>query len=440
MQSQKTVYESRWTIPIEPVATELENHALVVEGDRIIELLPIADARRIHADAERVELPRHVVMPGFVNAHTHAAMTLLRGFADDLDLRTWLKDYIWPAEREYVGPDFARDGSLLAALEMALSGTTCFADQYFFADQAAEAASKVGLRARIGIVVIDFPTAWASGPDEYLDRGLELHDRWKDDPRVNMMFAPHAPYTVSDPVLERVRTLAAELDLPVHMHVHETAHEVDDALTQNGERPLTRLDRLGLLGAGFAAVHMTQVDADDLERLVRTGTRVVHCPQSNLKLASGWCPVARLRSAGVTVALGTDGAASNNDLDMLEEMRAAALLAKAVSGDPTAVPAHAALRMATLDGAAALGLDDRIGSLAPGKSADFIAIDLDDPATTPVFDAASAVVYSASRGQVTDSWVGGRPLMRDRRLTHLDAGPVRERALHWARRISGERG
>ena len=434
MQTAETLFEARWIIPVEPAGAVLEAHTLVVAGDRIVALLPRAEARARYPAATRVDLGRHALLPGLVNAHTHAAMTLLRGRGADLPLREWLRRSIWPAEQALVGPEFVRDGSRLAVAEMIRSGTTCFADQYFFPQDTALVCEDVGLRAVLGIAVIDFPTAYAANADEYLQRGLELHDEWRGHPLISTAFAPHAPYTVDDAALARVLQYAHELDLTIQMHVHETAAEIDDAVAATGERPLARLARLGLLSPSFAAVHMTQVDDADLAILQRTGAGVIHCPQSNLKLASGFCPVARLLAAGVPVALGTDGAASNDDLDLLDELRTAALLAKGVAGDATAVPAHTALRMATLAGAQALGLGAETGSLVPGKAADFIAVNLDDPATQPAVDPATAIVYAAARDQVTHAWVAGRALMRERTLLTLDTAAAGARAERWLER------
>jgi 5-methylthioadenosine/S-adenosylhomocysteine deaminase len=308
---------------------------------------------------------------------------------------------------------------------------------YFFPEDTAHVARDAGMRAVIGLIMIDFPTAYAQTPADYLEKGLALHDSLRNSDLVSTSFAPHAPYTVSDGPLEKIRTVNNELNMPVHMHVHETAHEVDEAVTKNGVRPLQRLEQLDLLNPNLVAVHMTQLNAAEIERLVQTGAHVVHCPESNLKLASGFCPVSGLMQAGVNVALGTDGAASNNDLDMLGEMRSAALLAKAVSGNATALTAHEALRMATLNGARALGLEERTGSLRAGKSADLTAIDLSALACQPVYDPVSQIVYTASRDQVTDVWVAGRRLLQERRLTTLDEEAILSKAREWGDRIRG---
>ena len=355
-------------------------------------------------------------MPGLVNAHTHAAMSLLRGLADDLQLMRWLEEHIWPAETKHVSREFVRDGTLLACAEMIRGGITCFNDMYFFPDASLEAALAAGLRSAQGMIVIEFPSAYASDPADYLRRGLELRDRSRDEPLASFCLAPHAPYTVSDASLRRISTLAAELDVPVHIHLHETRGEIERSLAEHGVRPLERLARLGLVGPNLVAVHAVHLEPAEIDSLAQHGCSVVHCPSSNLKLASGFAPVATLLKRGVNVALGTDGAASNNRLDMFQEMRSAALLAKAVGDDPQAMPAHAALRAATLSGARALGLEKVIGSIEPGKAADLIAVDFSAAELSPCYDVASHLVYAAGREHVSHAWVGGRLLMRERAI------------------------
>jgi 5-methylthioadenosine/S-adenosylhomocysteine deaminase len=434
-----TLIEAGWVVPVEPEGVILKGHAVAIRNGRIKAVLPIEEARsRFQAD-ETVSLPDHVITPGFVNAHTHAAMSLLRGYADDLPLMTWLNDHIWPAEGQFVGPDFVRDGSELAMAEMLKGGTTCFNDMYFFPDIVARAASRLGMRASVGMIVIEFPSAWAQNADEYMSKGLAVRDAFKADPLISCVFAPHAPYTVSDDSLVKLRGYADELNCPVHMHVHETAQEVADAEAEHGERPLARLARLGLLGPDMLCVHMTQLTDEEIELVATHGASVLHCPESNLKLASGFCPVARLDAAGVNLALGTDGAASNNDLDMIGEMRTAALLAKTVAGDAAALPASRVLHMATLGGARALGLGDEIGSLTEGKWADITAVNLDNFATQPVYNPISQLVYAASRDQVSDVWVAGRRLLQDGRLTALDERELAARTREWGREIASHR-
>ncbi|MGD8827639.1 MAG: TRZ/ATZ family hydrolase [Gammaproteobacteria bacterium] len=436
MQQADFIVEADWIIPVEPAGQVLAEHAVVVKDGRIVELAPAHQAARRYPEAKRVSRPGHVLMPGLVNAHTHAAMSLLRGLADDLPLMTWLKEHIWPAESRWVSADFVRDGTELAVAEMLRGGTTCFNDMYFFPDMSARTAQRYGIRASVGMIVIDFPSPWADNPGEYLRKGMRLRDEYRGDPLLSFVFAPHAPYTVSDAGLGDIRKYADELDVPVHMHVHETAHEVADALKAHGQRPLARLDVLGLVNPGFMAVHMTQLEDAEIARMAETGASVIHCPESNLKLASGFCPVARLVRAGVNVGLGTDGAASNNDLDMFGEMRTAALLAKGVAGDAAALPAEQALRMATLYGARALGLGDQIGSLEAGKWADMITVNMEAPATRPLYHPISQLVYAASRDQVGDVWVAGRQLLRDGNLTQMNTESLRQRSAEWRRRIA----
>lgn len=435
-QTVDLIVTGRWVVPVEPEGAVLEHHAVVVDAGRIVAVLPAAAALRQYAAREVVACDRHALIPGLVNAHTHAAMSLMRGYADDLPLMQWLQDYIWPAEQKWVSPEFVRDGTLLAAAEMLAGGTTCFGDMFFFPDDVARAAVTAGMRAVVGMIVIEFPSAYASDSDDYLRKGIDFHDHYRDHPLVRTALAPHAPYTVADEALGRIVTYAAELNVPVHMHVHETEAEVRESVAKIGARPLTRLERLGLLSPQLMAVHMTQLEQHEIAMLAAQGVHVLHCPESNMKLASGFCPVARLTAAGVNVALGTDGAASNNDLDMFGEMRSAALLAKAVAGDASAVPAAAALRMATLNGARALGLEELLGSLVPGKAADLVAVDLGGITTQPVYNPVSHLVYATGRHQVTDVWVAGRPVLRARALLTLDEIDLAQRARQWHDRLA----
>ncbi len=430
-----TLITARWIIPVIP-ATVLNDHAIAIRDGKIVAILPAAAATATCTATQVIDYPQHALLPGFINAHTHAAMNLLKGIADDLPLDSWLQDHIWPAEARWLSESFVRDGSNLAIAEMIRSGTTTFNDMYLFPDIAAECAARAGIRAAIGIVVIDFPTPWARDADEYLSKGLALRDSLKGDALITIQLAPHAPYTVADGPLAQVATLANELDLPVHIHLHETEAEVAQAIRQGGMRPIQRLHKLGLLGPNLLAVHMTALDDDDIALAAEYNINVVHCPESNLKLASGICSVTQLQDAGINVALGTDGAASNNDLDMLGEMRTAALLAKGTSGDASRMTAHEALEMATINGARALGIGDRCGSLEAGKAADLIAIDMDTIETTPHYDPVSALVYSCSRNQISDSWVGGRQLMKNRLLTTLDEAELLQAARQWQQRIS----
>lgn len=426
---------ARWVIPVEPEVAALDQHAVAVDAGRVLEVLPTDAATAKYEPREIHDLDRHAVLPGLVNIHTHAAMTLFRGLADDLPLMDWLNRHIWPAEMKWTSPRFVTDGSALAIAEMIRGGTTCFGDMYFFPDQTAETVAAAGMRAVIGLVVIDFATAWAKDAQEYLHKGLEVHDRWKQHPLIRTAFAPHSPYTVSEASLKRIGVYAEELDIPVHMHLHESETEIDQSIDLHGKRPLQRLQELGLLSQRLIAVHMTQLEPDEIALAAKYRINVAHCPESNLKLANGFCPVQELLHSGVNVALGTDGAASNNDLDMLSEMRSAALLAKGITGDPRSLPARTAIAMATLHGARALGMDENIGSLRQGKEADLIAIDLGVPETQPVYDPVTQIVYSASRSQVTDAWVAGRQLMKERELLTIDAEAAAARSAEWMRKL-----
>lgn len=426
-----------WLVPVEPAGVVFKGHAIGIRDGLIAFIGPREDALRFTA-AEVRELPGCLLAPGLVNAHGHAAMTLFRGLADDLPLMTWLEEHIWPAEARWVDEAFVRDGTYLAIAEQLKGGVTCFSDMYFFPKIASECAHESGIRAQIAVPLLDFPIPGARTFDEGLHLGVELFGDLRHHPRITVALGPHAPYTVNDANLEKVRVIAEELDAPVHMHLHETAGEVQQSLEQYGERPLARLARIGLLGPRLQAVHMTQVSDDDLALLVESNTSVVHCPESNLKLASGFCPVERLWQAGVNVAVGTDGAASNNDLDLLGETRTAALLAKAVAGSASALDAHRALRMATLNGARALGLEAVTGSLELGKAADLVAFDLSGLAQQPIYDPVSQLLYASNRDCVRHVWVAGKHLLDERRLTRLDEQALHASACSWGQRIAGQ--
>jgi 5-methylthioadenosine/S-adenosylhomocysteine deaminase len=433
--SSTTLIEPRWLIPVEPAATVLEAHAAVIRDDRILDVLPTAAALARYPDADRIELAGHALIPGLVNLHTHAAMTLLRGIADDLALMDWLQNHIWPAEAQLVSDEFVYDGSLLACAEMLRGGITCFNDMYFFPEATARAALQSGMRAALGIIAVEFHSAYASDANDYLAKGIALRDKLRDEPLLSFCLAPHAPFTVSDATFAQIAVYAGELDIPVHIHLHETAQEIHDSVTAHGVRPLARLERAGLLGPGLIAVHGVHLDDAEIGLFARHGCSVAHCPSSNLKLASGIAPVAKLLQAGVNIGLGTDGAASNNRLDLFGEMRLAALLAKGGSGDATAMPAQRALECATLGGARALGLQDRIGSIVPGKLADLTAVNLSALALSPCYDPVSHLVYAAGREHVTDVWVGGRRRLADGNLAGLDETAIRSRAGQWQKKI-----
>lgn len=431
--------EAGFVVPVVPHGAVLENHAVAVTGGRIVALLPLAEARARFAPRETVSRPDAALIPGLVNAHTHNPMTLLRGVADDLPLKVWLQEHIWPIEGAVIGPDFVADGITLAIAEMLRGGTTCVNENYFFPDVQAATYKHHGFRARVGLPVIDFPTAWAASDDEYFDKAGEVHDQWRDDALIATAFAPHAPYTVNDANFERVRMLSDQLDVPVHLHLHETAQEVEQSLEKHGQRPIARLDRLGLVNDRLIAIHMTQLTEAEIHLCAERGVSVVHCPESNLKLASGFCPACALERAGVTLAVGTDGCASNNDLDMFSETRTAALLAKAVAQDAAALDAFSALRAATLGGAKAIGFDDRIGSIEPGKQADLVCVDLSALETQPLHHVVSQLIYATGRQQVSDVWIAGKAKLRQRVLVDIDIDGVIANARQWRERIAGIR-
>ncbi|KAF1710405.1 N-ethylammeline chlorohydrolase [Pseudoxanthomonas kalamensis DSM 18571] len=428
--------EAGFVVPVEPHGVVLENHAVAISEGRIAAVLPIDEARRHYAPGQVVSRPEAALIPGLVNAHTHNPMTLLRGIADDLPLKVWLQQHIWPVEGALLAPDFVADGIVLAIAEMLRGGTTCANENYFFPDVQAAVYKRHGFRARVGLPVIDFPTAWAKSDDEYFDKAGEVHDQWRDDPLIATAFAPHAPYTVNDPNFERIRMLADQLDLPVHLHLHETAQEVQQSQEKYGQRPIARLERLGLINDRLIAVHMTQLTEAEITLCAERGVSVVHCPESNLKLASGFCRACALQRAGVNLAIGTDGCASNNDLDMFGETRTAALLAKAVAQDAAALDAFASLRAATLGGARALGFGDRVGSIVPGKQADLACVDLSALETQPLHHVVSQLVYACGRQQVSDVWIAGQPKLVERELVDIDIGAVVANARQWRTRIA----
>jgi 5-methylthioadenosine/S-adenosylhomocysteine deaminase len=430
-----TLIHARWIIPVEPDDKVYVNHSIAVNNGKILALLPTTTALEQFNAQEEHHFDQHALIPGLINAHTHAAMTLFRGLADDLPLMQWLNDHIWPAEREWVGPEFVIDGTRLAIAEMLRSGTTCFNDMYFYPDHTAEAASSIGIRAVIGLIMIDFPTTWAKDHDEYLFKGEQVHDKIKHDPLVRTAFAPHAPYTVSDGPLQRIGVIAEELDIQIHMHVHETDAEITKSLEQYGKRPVQRLCDLGLFSSRLIAVHMTHLEQGEIEKLSQFGVHVVHCPESNLKLASGFCPVKELVDRDINVALGTDSAASNNDLDMFGEMRTAALLAKGVARDSTCISAYTALRMATINGARALGMDNVTGSLAADKEADIVAIDLGTISTQPLYDPISQIVYAGNKQLVSSVWVAGKQLLRNHEFTNIDTEQLLRKVHAWQEKI-----
>ncbi len=437
LQAVDLVIEARWVLPIEPAGTVLEHYAVAVDKGVIKAVFPTSELAARFTPRETVTLGEHVLMPGLINAHTHSPMTLMRGLADDLPLMDWLENHIWPAEAKLMGPEFIRDGVELAVAEMLRGGTTCANENYFFPDVIGATYRRLGFRACVGLPVIEFPSPWAKSRDEYFDKALAVHDELQGQPLLTTAFVPHAPYTVSDESFERIRMLSDQLDIPVHLHCHETAQEIVDSKRDHGVRPMQRLQKLGIVNDRLIAVHMTEVSDAEIGLCAEAGVSVVHCPESNLKLASGFCPAEHFREAGVNLAIGTDGCASNNDLDMFGEMRTAALLAKAVAKKADAFSATYALQAATLNGARAMGLDELIGSIVPGKQADLIAVRIgDELECQPLYNVCSQLVYASNRKQVSDVWIHGARRLDSGRLTGMDQAELLGKARSWRDRIA----
>jgi len=435
MNHVELLIHASWIIPIEPANTVLENHAIAIQDGKIVDILPSDLASNSYQADLVLDKRGHALIPGLINSHGHAAMSLMRGLADDLPLMQWLNEHIWPAEQAHISRDFVHHGTDLAVAEMLRGGTTCFNDMYFYPDETAKRAEAAGMRAVVGLIVIDFPTIWAKDAEEYIHKGLDVHDQFRHDGLITTAFAPHSPYTVSNEPLQKVAMYAEELDIPIHIHLHETADEIKQGLEQYANRPIERLAELGLLSEHTVAVHMANLTDSDIELYADSGGSVVHCPESNLKLASGFSPVEKMAQAGINIAIGTDGAASNNDLDMFGEMRTAALLAKGVAADASAIKAFKALEMATINGAHALGLGDLCGSLVTGKAADIVAINLETIETQPLYNPISQIVYAVGRHLVSDVWVAGEHLLKERVLTRMDEEQILGNAKEWQQRL-----
>ena len=439
MKHCDTLISPRWCVPLEPSGEVLLEHAVIITDGRITDLLPLTEARQKYQPSVTLERPDHVLIPGLVNAHTHAAMTLMRGFADDQPLEAWLNESIWPAEKRWLSEDMVRVGTDLAIAEMMRGGITCFSDQYFFPETVAESAVDMHMRVHVGTPIIQFPTSWANSVAEYMSKGSDLvHDAYADHPMVTSCFAPDSTRALSDDEFTELRVLADQLDVPVQIHLHETTSEIEHSIREVGMRPFERLQKLGLANSSLLAVHAVHLSDEEISAMAATGVSIAHCPKSNLKLASGIAPVGSYRDAGVTVGLGTDGAASNNTLDMLSEMRTAALLAKATANDAAALSAEVALSMATLDSAESLGLANDIGSIKAGKWADLTCVDLSPLHSQPVYDPVSQLVYTARAEQVSDVWIAGRHQLDNGVLAHVDTQSIRARVDEWRQRFSEE--
>jgi 5-methylthioadenosine/S-adenosylhomocysteine deaminase len=410
------IIEADWIIPVVPRGVVLEHHAVAIVDDRIVAIEPKNDIHQRYHAAQQFDLAHHVLIPGLINLHSHLGMTMMRGLADDLPLMDWLQNHIWKVEHEMLSERFVRDGALLGCAEMLKSGVTSFNDMYFYPQATAEATIQSGLRAHIGLVVLEFATKYANDPEDYLAKGLAIRDEWRDSDLIHATLAPHAPYTVSDKTFEQVMTYAEQLDLPIHLHLHETQQEVEESLHKYGVRPIERLRQLGVLDPRLIAVHSVVMNDQDIQLMQSFGASVCHCPSSNLKLASGIAPITQMLKHGINVGLGTDSSASNNRLDMWTEMRTAALLAKGSQLDASALPAWQALEMATLNAAQALNMHANIGSLEVGKKADICAVNFESINTYPCYDPISHLIYACGREQVSHVWVDG--VLQYQKLNH----------------------
>ncbi|TDH72469.1 hypothetical protein CCR75_001265 [Bremia lactucae] len=439
-------------IPVVPRGVVLSNHAVVVKSSRIVAVLPHDKAQQLFIGIEERHLPNHIVLPGLINLHTHSTMSLLRGLSDDKPLCNWLTEDIWPTEGKFVGPEFVKVGVTLAVAEMLRSGTTCCNEMYYFPDEMCEVLETTGFRGAVGLVVLDFPSPYGSGPADYFCKALPYLEKYASGCHdlITVTMAPHAPYTVSDEHLQTANVLARQHKVRVHMHLHETQRECEDSATQNRNsmschqsayklRPLANLKRMGLLSEHLICAHMTQLTAGEIEDIAQAGVHVAHCPSSNLKLASGLAPITAMLERGVNVGIGTDSAASNNSLDMFSEMKLAAILAKAETKKCSSVPAAEALQMATLNGARALGLENDIGSIEVGKRADVIAVDCDNIEMLPMYNPINHIVYVAGREHVSDVWINGKHLLANHKLMTIDEKALKMSVRKWAFDISAYR-
>lgn len=438
MQFVDTIIHAKWIYTGEIHSPILENHAVIIHEGKILDIVHTNNLKNTYASSKIQHFPKHIITPGLINAHTHIGMNYFRGLSDDRALMEWLTQYIFPAEKKWLSHDLVYDASLFAIAEMIRSGTTCFNDMFYFPLATAQAVEQSGIRAFMGMHFIDFPTNWTATLDETIDRCLEFYQQYKHHPHITPTLAPHAPYTISDETFLRVKDLSEKYHLKINLHLHETQDEIKQSLETYHCRPTQRLEKLGLLSPQLMAIHSVHLNHEDLELYQKYGVQMIHCPESNMKLASGIAPIIPCKQLGINVALGTDSVASNNDLDMFGEMRSAALLAKVSTLDPTSLNAAEAFEMATLNGAKVLGAEQKIGTLTQGKAADFIAIQLDNLETLPVYHPIAQIIYAASRHQVTDLWVSGNQLMKNRSLITLDEESIAEKARYWGNKILHE--
>jgi 5-methylthioadenosine/S-adenosylhomocysteine deaminase len=431
------IYSARYVVTMDADRRLIENGAVAIKGERILAVGPRAEVDRRFQGRQRLDRPQALIMPGLIDTHTHAAMSLLRGIADDLHLQDWLEKFIFPAEAKNVTPDFVLWGTRLACLEMMLSGTTTFVDMYYYEDRVAEAVKGAGMRGVLGETIIGFPVADAKSPADSLRFTEGYIQKYLHDPLVVPTVAPHALYTNSDDTLRACRRLADKYGVPLLIHLSETKRENDEQLAKRGMTPTAVLNSIGLFDGRTLAAHGVWLDDRDIDILKAHNVGVAHCPSSNMKLASGVAPVLKMLAAGISVGLGPDGpAGSNNDFEMLEEVNLACNLQKVTSGDPTALPAQQSLEMATIMGAKAIGMDREIGSLEVGKRADLITIRLDRPHAVPLYNVYSQLAYALKSSDVQDVMVNGNPIVRDGQSLTLNAGVVLAKAREYQFKVS----
>ncbi len=413
----------------------LSDYSIVIENDKIIDLVPQDKVFDEYEANDTYQLTDHILIPGLINTHTHVAMSLFKGFADDLSLQDWLNDYIWPAEKEFINSSFVKDGSILALSEMIKSGVTTFNDMYFFPDATAEAVKELGVRSNIGLVVLDFPTNYATDPEDYLLKGFEFRDKWRNEELITTSIAPHAPYSVSDEAFTLINTYSEELSINIHTHLHETQWEIEDSIEKYGITPVQRLNNLGIIGPSLMAVHCVHLNDQDIATLAKNKVSIVHNPSSNMKLGSGIADIAKMLKQNLNISLGTDSSASNNRLDIMEEMRLAALLIKGSTKSPESFSANEAIKMATINGAKALGLESIIGSIEKNKKADLVAIDLNSIENQPIYNPLTTLVYSSSRSDVSYVWIDGEIKLKDKKLVKIDEERIIQLAKKWQRKL-----
>ena len=429
------IISASWIFTSNSADQLLSDYSIVIKGNQIIDLVHQSKVFDEYDAEEIYQLTDHILIPGLINTHTHAAMSLFKGFSDDLPLQDWLNNYIWPAEKKFVNSSFVKDGSMLALSEMIKAGVTTFNDMYFYPESTAEASIELGVRSNVGLVVLDFPTNYAADPEDYLVKGFEFRDRWRSEELITTSIAPHAPYSVSDEAFSLINTYSEELGINIHMHLHETQWEIEDSVKRYGITPVQRLNNLGIINPSLIAAHCVHLNDQDMATLAKNKVSIVHNPSSNMKLGSGIADVAKMIKQNLNISLGTDSSASNNRLDIMEEMRLAALLTKGKNKSPELLSATQAIKMATINGAKTLGLDSIIGSIEKNKIADLVAIDLNSIENQPIYNPLATLVYSSSKSDVSYVWINGKIKLKEKELVNLDQEKIIQMAKIWQKRI-----